>query len=221
MPKRVAIYTAIFGDFDSLKPQPRFPGVDYICFSDGDRDGVTGWKTVRCSTNGTDPRIVAKRYKTTPHLYLDAVYDYTIWIDGSISIASADFLSLCLDRPLQWGIACMRHPVGTCIYQEARGCADMPKYRRQRVIEQALHYKTQGYPGTHGLAACGIIVRDTRNEKVQRIGTDWFSENLMWTYQDQISFPYVLWKNQHNYDVLPFNYGDRSVFVLSDHTSER
>ena len=37
---------------------------------------------------------------------------------------------------------------------------------------------------------------------------DWWNENLQKSYQDQISWPYVLWKN----DVLPDNVIYENVF---------
>jgi hypothetical protein len=218
---KVAIYTSIMGNFDSLKPQPVFPGVDYLCFTDlqinTPQISDLGWNIIPMRRQDENPRIAAKRAKITAHRMLDPNYDVSIWIDGSITIIAADFVERCLQGLSKWGIACMNHPVGRCIYQEAKGCADMEKYRSQRIIEQAMHYKMLGYPGDNGLAACGIIVRDMKSQIVKQIGDAWMYENLIWTYQDQISFPFVLWRAKHWFDVLSFDYRDRSVFQLTDH----
>ena len=31
---RIVVYTSIFGAYNELIPQPRFEGVDYVCFTD-------------------------------------------------------------------------------------------------------------------------------------------------------------------------------------------
>lgn len=213
---RIAIYTSIFGGYDKLKPQPQFPGVDYLCFTN-ESIKQNGWAVIPIKTPDESPRISSKRAKTSPHWYLERSFTHSIWIDGSITIVSPNFVERCLNSLNKYAIACMDHPVGRCIFQEADGCRDMKKYKTQRVIEQATHYMRLGYPKDNGLAACGIIVRDMRHPKLREIGDNWMYENLVWTYQDQISFPFVLWKNQHWYDRLSFNYFDRSVFRLTDH----
>lgn len=218
---RIAIYTAIFGKYDVLKDQPRFPETDYICFTDSPAGASRTWNIALVQPPpGEHSRVTAKRFKTTPHKFLPADYDFTIWIDGSIVIVNVTFLEQCISSVKKWGIGCMNHPVGKCIFQEATGCAHMVKYQTQPVIEQAEHYRSLGYPENNGLAACGIIVRDMKNQKLHRIGEDWMAENKSWTYQDQISFPYVLWKNEHWFDPLSFCYTDRSMFVLYDHAHE-
>jgi hypothetical protein len=216
---RIAIYTAIFGDYDELKPQPRFPNTDYICFSDTPKPNHGMWNVVGVKPpEGEHPRITAKRIKTCPHQFLGE-YDLTLWIDGSIVINTSHFLQLALGALSKWGISCMRHPVGNCIYSEALGCVHMEKYQGLPILEQVESYRQAGYPTENGLAACGIIGRDMRRQEVAVIGEQWLAENLRWTYQDQLSFPYVLWKNGYWYDQMPFHYLDRSVFFLVDHRS--
>jgi O-antigen biosynthesis protein len=219
---KIAIYTAIFGGYDQLKPQPPFQGVDYICFTDSELPTVVAnWRVIRATATAEHPRLAAKRFKTCPHLFIDPRYDITIWIDGSIVISGADFVTRCISGLGINRIACMNHPVGRCIYQEAAGCLHFEKYRGLPILEQVEHYRTLGYPENNGLAACGIIVRDHRDKVVAQIGEDWLQENVRWTYQDQLSFPYVLWRHNRAFDVLPIDYTDRRVFVLVNHLSEK
>lgn len=222
---RVAIYSAIFGGYDLLKDQPSFDDTDYLMFSDTPLPRSRSWRVIPCRKVAEHPRLSAKRLKTMPHRFIPPEYDYTIWIDGSMVITGSDFVTRCISALMRFGIGCMLHPVGRCIYQEAAGCCHMTKYAGLPIMEQAAHYRAQGYPENNGLAACGIVVRDMHSpatrEKTAAIGDAWMQENLNWTYQDQISFPYVLWKHQYWFDVLPIDYRDRSSFVLCDHRSER
>lgn len=215
----IAIYTAIFGDYDRLKPQPRFPGVEYLCFTDSKTLHCEGWRVLQTDPSTEHPRLSAKRFKTSPHLYLDPRFDLSIWIDGSIVIVDPGFVEKCLAALSSGDIACMRHPVGRCIYQEASGCLHFEKYQGQPILSQVEHYRLLGYPENNGLAACGIIARRHQSALCRKIGEEWLKENLIWSYQDQLSFPLVLWRNNTWFQELPFSYTDRSVFVLVDHLS--
>jgi hypothetical protein len=67
---------------------------------------------------------------------------------------------------------------------------------------QAAHYLSDGLLAGSGLWACGTIV--WRNvEKAREFGRRWYDENVRWTIQDQISFPYLVWKLQPNFGVFP------------------
>ena len=79
----------------------------------------------------------------------------------------------------------------------------MAKYLDQNIDGQIAFYKRQGCPEVNGLYACGIIAR--RNQpKINRLNDLWMQENLRFSYQDQISMAYLLWK--HGIDPAIFQY---------------
>ena len=216
--EQVALYTAIFGDFDVLKDPPRMKNTSYYCFTDNPTVRTNIWDiSVVEVPNGEHPRLSAKRFKTMPHRFLPPGHRYSIYIDGSLILFNPTFVERCLASLDRWGIACMTHPESNCIYDEAAGCAPLEKYRNQPILAQVEHYRTLGYPAQHGMPACGIIVRDSENEKVTKIGEEWYQENILWTYQDQLSLPYLLWKHQHDFDRMNFKFFDRSMFGLTNH----
>jgi hypothetical protein len=55
------------------------------------------------------------------------------------------------------------------------------------------------------------------NPKVKEIGELWHQQNLNWSYQDQVSFPYCLWKTQFEPDVLPKSWRDMGWLHISAH----
>jgi hypothetical protein len=69
--------------------------------------------------------------------------------------------------------------------------------------------------------AAGIIVRDMNNKKVTTINKAWWRENLRWTFQDQLSLPYVLWKHNYGYDPIHLNLWDNHLFELVPHHSDQ
>lgn len=48
---------------------------------------------------------------------------------------------------------------------------------------------------------------------INKIFDDWWTHNLIYSYQDQISWPYVLWLNQTKPDyVIQLNVCDNDIF---------
>lgn len=213
----IYVYTALIGGFDFLKEQHVIDGVTYICYTDLQDVYSLTWNIMHAKPEHEHPRISAKRYKCLAHDYLPADCTYSIWIDASIMIRTPDFVPTCIESLKSNPVALMKHPMADCAYEEAKGCANVPKYRGERIMEQMAHYRSLGFPGHFGLAAGGIIVRDMKNPLVREIGKQWLNENLMWTYQDQLSLPYVLWKNKTSFDPLPYHLDDRTHFTLFNH----
>ena len=82
---KIAIYTSIFGDYDSLiENQFQIEGIDYLCFTDINLKSNT-WKIIKSTPIYSDPNRNAKKYKILPHRYLKD-YDYSIWIDGNFTV---------------------------------------------------------------------------------------------------------------------------------------
>lgn len=61
--------------------------------------------------------------------------------------------------------------------------------------EQIEHYRKKNFPEGYGLGECNVIVR-RHCPIVERFNNDWWSEICRWSFRDQISFPYVLYKTK-------------------------
>jgi hypothetical protein len=57
-------------------------------------------------------------------------------------------------------------------------------------------------PEKFGLWACGAIVW-RNNDSARTFGQAWYEENLRWSIQDQVSFPYLLWNLKPNLGLFP------------------
>jgi hypothetical protein len=207
--QRAVIYTAIFGGYEELKPPvPQDEECDFICFTDGNLPSRVGaWHVVRVRRGGDiHPRLRAKYFKVLSHRVFSkgrlalryAPFsvrrrsDLSIWIDGSLRIKSptlvTDMRSIVDDS--QW--AMFSHPWRDCIYEEAAVSMGLPKYYGLPVDRQVEAYRSV-VPAHGGLYACGVIVRrEPSTERLNRLHELWWRENIKWTYQDQLSLPYVL-----------------------------
>lgn len=212
-------YTAIFGDYDSVIEQPSLEEVRYILFTDNQSIMSETWE-IRGVPKGflsqLNSRMRAKWYKTHPHLLFPN--QNTCYIDGNMKLYSNYFelFNYVGDN----GFALYTHPEGRdCIYQEAYYCKDFPKYKNQPIMEQVNYYRGEGFPEHYGLWACGNLFR--RDTKVVRnMDKAWWEENIRWSYQDQISFPYVLWKYGWKVDTIQKNQYSGKHFKILGHNRD-
>ncbi len=206
------VYTALFGGYDVLPPQPRVPGIPFICFTDDRRLTSPGWEMRVRRPRYPHPRMAAKWYRMFAHRALPGVR-YAIWIDACVALTEAGSVARLLGALGDSGIALCRHPDRDNIYDEAAVSRTLAKYDGQRLVEQVEAYGSEGLPNSHTLWATGVMVRDLSHREIRRLGRWWMRENLLWTYQDQLSLPYVLWRLDITPDPLPFHLWDNDVFV--------
>lgn len=188
MASPVAIFTALFGDYDNGLPQVEQDiDVRWLAFTDGP-DFPAPWQTIRVEQEGPCARLAAKRYKC-----LAPLEEWqTIWIDANTEIISPTFTREVLAQ-LHDGIALFAHPNRDCIYREGVASIRLApeKYAHLPIREQVAEYREGGYPEHGGLFACGTIARDHDAPKIAELGRRWLHECVKWTYQDQLSFPVV------------------------------
>lgn len=190
----VALYSAIYGEYDSVKPIP--PGFDVPAYMFTDSEETSKWAKL----NGWIPRVQAmpqptpmlqhKWWKIHPH---EAVPDaeVTLWIDGSITITVDDYVSRCLAALGDDDWCAVTHPWRNCIFEEGYYSAQMPRYERVPIIEQLDFYAASGHPQHWGLIAAGANVR-RHTDSVREANDRWWHENITRTHQDQLSLPFVL-----------------------------
>jgi hypothetical protein len=238
----VAIITAIYGDYDNLKD----PNIDYIekvdwyCFTDNNNIKSNFWKIINTpyhlnsNTNDnyknsysnikdkkTYNMMCAKYYKMKNH-EIDILnkYDYIVWIDGSI-ILRKNFIENVSNNILKKDIelANFKHSVRNNIKDETNVSIEMEKYKTQGVDKQYNHYIANGFDDSVGLFENTIIIRK-KTDRTNDIFDTWWLHNLIYSYQDQISYPYVLWEknflpdfiinenvfNNNNYSFVDFKY---------------
>jgi hypothetical protein len=201
----IALITSIYGDYDELVDPPEQDGVDeYIAVVDRHYAGCQRWMQIVEPRSHLHPRMAAKVAKCRPDLYTNA--ETTVWIDGGARLLHGGVA--------QWAAshgpyAQFVHPERDDISAEAEVSAGMEKYANQPVLDQAAHYKKQGLPDGFGLWATGMLVLP---RKWDLLGDEWLTQQLRWSYQDQISLPFVLWQMDMKPNPLLDNlWGNRHV----------
>lgn len=215
------ICTSVTGDYDYYSDQPVLPGVDYIFFTDGKSSFPINhpWQIHYLQDEHLDNRRRAKRPKLNPHsIPVLNNYRYMIWIDGDMGIINPYFVSEIMAYMENGFVVSPHFDNRHCAYGEAT--IRPPKYASEPLDAQCELYRSEGFPENYGLYECGVSARDLANEKVKEVGELWHRQNLEWSYQDQVSFPYCLWKTGFVPDVLPQTFRNYNWVGINAHTRE-
>jgi len=219
---RVAVYTCIFGNYDSVKPiHNKNKNCDYWIITDQQVSPESGWKKFEINlpeeVKNASPTIKNRYCKMHPHILFPS-YDYSIYMDGSICIY-ADVFPL-LGKMEDKIIGMYQHGSRDCIYEEAKKVVEYGKAPEDIVKKQIHFYKQEGFPEHFGLTDCIVIVRKHNEKQCIKIMEDWWKLFWMYSKRDQLSFMYVLWKNDMTFkDIakLGMSYGDEARLLSTGH----
>ena len=149
------------------------------------------------------PRLKAKIPKMLEWRFVEA--DWYVWLDSSIQVRSNDICDWILDTAGDKPLCLFRHSYASSILEEAKRVRDnlnrgisyiQQRYRGEPILEQIAHY--YGDPEFEDKQLFGMTMF-AYHRSAHGLMQDWFDHNVIWTIQDQLSFPYVLQKHKMNY----------------------
>lgn len=202
---KVALYSALYGPYDWVKPIPPNLGVPAYMYTDrqvtAEKAEAQGWQprivnhgiaTLNGEVSITAPMLAHKWWKTHPHLACPDV-DISLWIDGSMEIIVDNYVERCLAALGDDDWSCVPHPARMCIFTEADYSATLVwRYDGPSIRSQAEFYRrVLGHPANYGLIATGANVR-RHTPAVLELGRHWWWECIVRSHQDQVSLPALL-----------------------------
>lgn len=197
--KKVVVYTCITGNYDdTYDPIIKEEKCKYILYTNNNKLSSDVFE-IREIPNSIvfekDTNIMINRYiKFHPFELFGEDYDYSIYIDGNIRIIS-NITSLINEMDKKLGIAMHKHCARNCLYDEANVLKLWKKGNVEKIDEQVLRYKKEGFPINYGLAEANIIITDLKNKTAKEIFKNWWNEFLKSnSLRDQLAFPYIIWK---------------------------
>src|SRR5512139_2661817 len=157
----VAIVTAVYDGYDTVKPVLAQAGVevDWVLVTDREPVDAMGWRVVVEPRPDMPPVRAAKTPKMGPWRYTDT--PASIWIDASFRVVSPDFAKAVIEYAHP--IAQFVHPWRDCLYADAAA-----EWQTRR-------YREAGHPTGWGLWASGVIAR-RHTAAVRRMGAGWARE---------------------------------------------
>lgn len=195
--ERIAVYTSVFGGYDKIiNPIVAPDNCDFFIFTDCVIDEDSIWKKIDISLSdfgleGKNDIEKNRFFKMHPHkLFPD--YKYSIYIDGNIKIMT-DLTEFIKDMN-PYGLVMHNHYRQNCVYKEIKKCKKIKKDKRENLELHYKHLKENGMPNNYGMLEAPIIVREHSNDRCIKIMEDWWDEFEKYSKRDQISLPYVLFK---------------------------
>ncbi len=198
--KRV-IYTVIVNNYDRLQEPTVYPGWDYVCFTDGKglswraKLGLSKWKIRYFDGEFEGEELGPTRYsrlpKILPHRYLPD-YDYSAYVDGYARFTKdpSDLLYQ-LNWP-DYGVG--EHRWRDTVFEEFEECIEQKKAPREVLEKQQDDYTTGGLPQDAKLLENGLLFRRHNDPAVIKLNEAWWTEMITHSFRDQLSLPYVAWK---------------------------
>ena len=215
--KRVAVYTAIFEDYDKLnEPKQTENEIDYFCFTDNPSLVSNTWNIILLTSLYRDSRMSARALKILSHKVM-MNYDFSVWVDGSCTIMSSivNFVfNLCEGK----NISSFKHSRRDCIYKEARTCQLLGKDEFSIINKQIDWYKSQRYPKNNGLVMTGILVRKNKENDTRTLNEEWWNIVDNYSNRDQLSFNFILWKHNIKNKVLEIEPSFKYFFYINLHS---
>lgn len=195
---KVAVYTCISGGYDNLN-EPLFVSdkCDFYVITDNNINTSSKWKKIEIEKEVKekykDDIMINRYYKMNPHL-LFKNYDISIYIDGNITVV-ADVLPLALQLPKKCFFGVHKHPDRKTISSEGRAVDYFNKVKNKMLLnKQLFKYYNDGFDDSVELLEATVLVRKHNDPRCIKIMKRWWDEYCSFPTRDQISLPYVIWK---------------------------
>lgn len=209
---RGVVYTCLLGALEQLyQPLDMDTHMDYICFTDqkekwGTRQGVWQFREIENKEN-MDKKTLRYRYKIMAHEILEE-YDYSVWVEHSMRIVGEvqSFINAYGN-----GNSFLGFPNSTkeCLYKDI-SIPHMAMDDMNIALRRKIHqYKESGYPENNGLIDSRVMIRNHRDEELQKVMQCWWEEVKDFAIVGENCFTYAAWKNQFAYSIC-------DLFLLSN-----
>ncbi|WP_290724982.1 glycosyltransferase domain-containing protein [Fibrobacter sp. UBA2449] len=220
---RHVIYTAVVGNYDKiLQPLVVDNSFDYILFSNDIKEDKVGvWQIRKIDYYNEDQIKIARWVKTHPERLLPG-YDFSVWMDANIQIATNYIYhrtkDLFLNKAL---VSSIIHPIRTCIYKEMFVVFLCRNENIKTLLKWSKILQKDNYPYNNSLHETNIIFRNHTSSAAKELDYLWWNYIEKFSRRDQLSFNYVLWKlhisctpllpqNQSARNSIHFNYNSHA-----------
>ena len=212
---KIAVICLNYGNYDSIESNitniKDYHIFNWFYLTDNikNNDKQYGWKYMndlkyhniyidKIHNNDTN-RMISKFYKTQL-LNITSMnnFDYIIWMDASIIIENTYFISDILNlitNNKESEFFIFEHSERNNIKDEYFASFFLEKYKNQDLENQINNYYNNNYKD--GLYESGFFIYKN-NFNIKKMMNNWWEEIQKYSYQCQLSLPYVLQKNNIN-----------------------
>lgn len=205
--KSAVVYTCITGNYDQLNNHSYIhPDWDYVCFTDNPSiksSHNSSWEIKPLAFDKMDNARNNRWHKLHPHI-LFPEHERSIYVDANINFLSNElFDDIHIATREFRKISLGPHFSRKCVYDELHACLKFEKDDPEIMKKQIDLIRKDGFPENYGLYENNIIYREHHDKDVIKIMNEWWWWVENYSRRDQLSFAYVLWKN--NFQITPLS----------------
>lgn len=200
MKRKIAVYTCIVGGYDDLlDPISISPDCEYYIISDKKPEKESTFKYI--DIHDIVPSSIADNTRKNRYCKINAhkvfpKHKYSIYFDGNIQLR-ASITELLKELPkTRLTVFCPNR--WKSVYREMMSVLQNGRDEKEVVLSQAERYWLEGMPEDFGSVMCGILLREHNNPICKKLMQEWWEQLEMFSKRDQISLPYILWKNGYS-----------------------
>lgn len=124
-------------------------------------------------------------------------YRYSIYADANIIFTKS--IAQVIDKLPKTRLAVSSKLLDDDLYTHAIRIMNGRRDEPEIIRKQMEHYYLMGMPEHFGNYWCNVLVREHNHPVCSKIMEDWWDEIMQFTRRDQLSLPYVIWKNGYTY----------------------
>ena len=227
-PLKKVVYTCITNRYDLLISHSYVCDQwDYICFTDNQElldKGHSQWKIYPLQFTSLDHSRNSRWHKFFPDRILPD-YDVSLYVDANINIVAPNLFNY-IDNKLLYKpektLAIHKHPFRNCIYKEAKECIDLNLDSADIINQHIMKLRELNYPENNGLQENNVIYRRHHDSNLKQIMEEWWWWVSNHSKRDQLSFNYVIWKNNFQIHVLKKQFARNTKYgILLPHAKSR
>lgn len=207
--KKYKIISANFGNHASILVENldeiKSNNIDIVIYNDENFDS---------RSNSLHPRLKGKIPKMLEWMHDSCAYDYYIWIDSKFILKEGSIKYL-INGIKEKDICLFRHPNRSSIFDEAKFVMEhirrneylKSRYSGESIVKQMIQYLSDPNFIDNNLFACGCFIYSKKivANTSYNLMTDWFLHNCLYSVEDQISFPYLLYKHNIQFNCYDLN----------------
>ena len=205
MNKKV-VYTSIIGEYDTLIQPPAIDeSFDYICFvkkgqCQSRKQGI--WSIEEIPYDCTNDKQLSSYTKLQPHVVLSQ-YDYSLWIDGNVSINDIQLYDT-INKKIEEGViySGLKHWRSDCAYEDLAEVAFFSKAPIFSLYRTLFFLKCKRFPRHYGLNENNVIFRKHNDQTIMKFDNCWWYLFRKYAKRDQLCHPYCLKKFGIEFDYL-------------------
>lgn len=191
------VYTAIIGDYDSLKRPLWTPeNVDYVALlSNSNSRHKNGWLVVDAPTDNIGPKQMNRKLKILGFKYTGH-YDSVIYVDGSIQIVRSFESEISAFLESHSAIGVFSHDERKNPWEEVSACIEQGLISSQGAEFELERLSTfENHNPRLGLFDAGVVFKNPQNQFLRSLEMEWFRLYSQNPERDQLSLPIVVANN--------------------------